>query len=108
MASQLGSPITAGFDASMQGLIGDENTDQARGMAGMNQQQGQQVANRELDIRQQEMGMAQDEAEKKRMQELLVGSQEFERNKVVYQRFIRYLRDDMRYQLQVPVGESYH
>ena len=81
MASQLGSPITAGFDASMQGLIGDENTDQARGMAGMNQQQGQQVANRELDIRQQEMGMAQDEAEKKRMQELLVGSQEFERNK---------------------------
>jgi hypothetical protein len=81
MASQLGSPITAGFDASMQGLIGDENADQARGLAGMNQQQGQQVANRELDIRQQEMGMAQDEAEKKRMQELLVGSQEFERNK---------------------------
>ena len=35
-------------------------------------------------------------------------SKEFERNKVVYQRFIRYLRDDMRYQLQVPIGESYH
>jgi hypothetical protein len=35
-------------------------------------------------------------------------SKEFERNKVVYQRFIRYLRDDMRYQLQVPLGESYH
>ena len=83
MASQLGSPITAGFDASMQGLIGDENADQARGLAGMQQQQGQQVANRELDIRQQEMGVAQDEAEKKRMQELLVGSQEFERNKAL-------------------------
>jgi hypothetical protein len=83
MASQLGSPITAGFDASMQGLIGDENADQARGLAGMNQQQDQQVANRELDIRQQEMGMAQEEADKRRMQELLVGSQEFERNKTL-------------------------
>ena len=35
-------------------------------------------------------------------------SKEFERNKAVYERFIHYLRDDMRYQLQVPLGESYH
>lgn len=83
MASQLGTLFTPGYDSTMQGLIGDENADQARGLAGMNQQQGQQVANRELDIRQQEMGMAQEEADKRRMQELLVGSQEFERNKTL-------------------------
>ena len=35
-------------------------------------------------------------------------SKEFDRNKVVYKKFIHYLRFDMRYQLQVPVGESYH
>jgi hypothetical protein len=33
---------------------------------------------------------------------------EFDRNTVVYKKFIHYLRFDMRYQLQVPVGESYH
>lgn len=33
---------------------------------------------------------------------------EFDRNLAVYKKFIHYLRFDMRYQLQVPVGESYH
>jgi hypothetical protein len=35
-------------------------------------------------------------------------AKEFDRNKVVYKKFIHYLRFDMRYQLQVPVGETYH
>lgn len=35
-------------------------------------------------------------------------SKEFERNKVVYKRFIRYLRDDERYQLLVPLEDRPH
>jgi hypothetical protein len=35
-------------------------------------------------------------------------SKEFERNKSVYKRFIRYLRDDERYQLLIPLEDQTH
>lgn len=35
-------------------------------------------------------------------------SKEFERNKQVYKRFIHYLRDDERYQLQIPLEDQTH
>jgi len=51
MASQLGSLFTPGYDSTMQGLIGDENADQARGQQAMGQMQNQQLAQQELQQR---------------------------------------------------------
>ena len=50
MTSQLGTLFTPGYDSTMQGLIGDENADQARGQQAMAQMQNQQLAQQELQV----------------------------------------------------------
>ena len=76
MASQLGTLFTPGYDSTMQGLIGDENADQARGQQAMAQMQNQQLAQQELDQRgnlaSQQMDMQRDESEKNRLQALIL------------------------------------
>lgn len=83
MASQLGTLFTPGYDSTMQGLIGDENADQARGQQAMSQMQNQQLAQQELNQRansdmqdyqlaSQQMDMQRDESEKNRLQALML------------------------------------
>ena len=83
MASQLGTLFTPGYDSTMQGLIGDENADQARGQQAMAQMQNQQLAQQELNQRansdmqdyqlaSQQMDMQRDESEKNRLQALML------------------------------------
>ena len=83
MASQLGTLFTPGYDSTMQGLIGDENADQARGQQAMAQMQNQQLAQQELnqransdmqdyDLALRGMDMQRDESEKNRLQALML------------------------------------
>jgi hypothetical protein len=83
MASQLGTLFTPGYDSTMQGLIGDENADQARGQQAMGQMQNQQLAQQELnqransdmqdyDLALRGMDMQRDESEKNRLQALML------------------------------------
>ena len=89
MASQLGSLFTPGYDSTMQGLIGDENADQARGQQFMQQSQNQQLAQQELQqrnetsLREHElssrgMAMSQEENEKRRLHDLMRDKTGFE------------------------------
>jgi hypothetical protein len=91
MASQLGSLFTPGYDSTMQGLIGDENADQARGQQAMSQMQNQQLAQQELQQRANSdmqdyqlasrgMDIQQDEGEKNRLQDLMRDDKGFERS----------------------------
>lgn len=81
MGSELVSLFTPGYDSTMQGLIGDENADQARGQQAMAQMQNQGIAQQELQqregasLRDYELanrGLAanQEENEKKRLHDL--------------------------------------
>ena len=89
MASQLGSLFTPGYDSTMQGLIGDENADQARGQGAMQQAQNQQLAQQELQqrneasLREHElssrgMAMSQEENERRRLHDLMRDKTGFE------------------------------
>jgi hypothetical protein len=89
MASQLGSLFTPGYDSTMQGLIGDENADQARGQQFMQQAQNRQLAQQELQqrenasLRENEMAsrgmaMSQEENERRRMHDLMRDKTGFE------------------------------
>ena len=89
MASQLGSLFTPGYDSTMQGLIGDENADQARGQQFMQQSQNQQLAQQELQqrneasLRENEMAsrgmaMSQEENERRRLHDLMRDKTGFE------------------------------
>ena len=83
MGSELVSLFTPGYDSTMQGLIGDENADQARGQQAMAQMQNQQLAQQELnqransdmqdyDLALRGMDMQRDESEKNRLQALML------------------------------------
>jgi hypothetical protein len=89
MASQLGSLFTPGYDSTMQGLIGDENADQASGQQFMQQAQNRQLAQQELQqrenasLRENEMAsrgmaMSQEENERRRMHDLMRDKTGFE------------------------------
>ena len=66
MASNLQGLLTPGYASSIEGMIGDENADQARGQDAMQYAGRADIANRELDQRANEAQMAAAENERQR------------------------------------------
>lgn len=71
MASNLQGLVTPGYGSAIEGMIGDENADQARGQDAMQNAARADVANRELDQRENEAQMMAEENERRRMHDLL-------------------------------------
>ena len=71
MASNLQGLLTPGYASSIEGMIGDENADQARGQDAMQYAGRADIANRELDQRANEAQMMAEENERRRMHDLM-------------------------------------
>ena len=71
MASNLQGLLPNSYDTVVGGMIQDENTDQARGQDAMQNAARADVANRELDQRENEAQMMAEENERRRMHDLM-------------------------------------
>lgn len=71
MASNVQGLLPNSYDTVVGGMVQDENTDQARGQDAMQYAGRADIANRELDQRENEAQMMADENERRRMHDLL-------------------------------------